>query len=308
MVQYEYSQMHYLNLLKMFFEGRSTYNLRDIQYALNYLSQVNTMEFNKMESLTRYLIDNFDNMKETIKEELNASKLKKDRIEGEVDISGEWANRSNSVKLGFWINTQKGSLSLWTKFKNINLTLSSLPKSMYDKTILRVFWFKQDIREFQRREFCPYICISGIYFIDQIKYPFEAKEIKNWKVKNLVEDRYKITTEEMKESNSGTIRIKYTIDINNNVYIKDLEKEQIEIRKFKYPKVDEVDKDTIEFRLQNATWEADNVEFNEFNKEKKQINFYTNELANFGILLDRKMFFPYKSWYLRCINDHTAVL
>jgi hypothetical protein len=290
----------------MFFEGRVTYHLPDVQYALNYLNQINIMEFTKMESLTRYLIDNFDNMKETIKEELNASKLKKDRLDGEVDISGEWANRSNSVKLGFWINTQKGSLSLWTKFKNINLTLSSLPKSMNDKTLLRVYWMKQDIREFQRREFCPYICISGIYFIDQIKYPHEMKEIKNWQVKNLIDKKYKITSEEMRESNSGTIRIKYTVDIPSNVYIKDLEKEHIEIRKFKARVLNEKE-DTVENRLQ-GNWEHDNIEFNEFNKEKKQINFYTNEIANFGILLDRKMFFPYKSWYLRCINDHTAIL
>jgi hypothetical protein len=250
-------------------------------------------------------------MRDLIKEELNASKLKKDRLGDEMDICGEWANRSNNVKLGFWMNSQKGGLSrdIWTKFKNINLTLSSLPKSMcIEPTIIRIFWLKQDIREYQRREFCPHICISGIYFIEQIVYPNEMTKLRNWNVKNLVSDEYRITAEMMKEKNVGTFRIKYTVDIGNNVYIKDLEKENLEIMKYKHkPGISEKAEEK-KYNSKDGNWIQDSIEFNDFNKEKKQISFYMNELSNFGILIDRKISFPYNSWYLRCINDHTAVL
>jgi hypothetical protein len=46
----------------------------------------------------------------------------------------------------------------------------------------------------------------------------------------------------------------------------------------------------------------------DFSKEKKIVTFYCNELANFSILLERKIFFPYKNWYLRCTDEKTAVL
>ncbi len=57
MLVYDYSQIHYSNLINLFFEGRATYNINYVEYAMKYLNEINTISLRKMETMTRYFID-----------------------------------------------------------------------------------------------------------------------------------------------------------------------------------------------------------------------------------------------------------
>jgi hypothetical protein len=245
-------------------------------------------------------------MKEIIIQELIAASKKKDKLE-DTDICGEWNNKNANVKLGFWINTQKGGLNrdIWTKFKTMNLTIGNFPRNLCtDQALVRLYWMKQDIRELQVKEFCPYISISGIYFIDQIVYPDEPSKQNNWHAKHIVVNKYRKSELDA----NVNLRVRYIVDFAANVYTKDLEKDHFEIRKFKYDWIKENEKDESEFKKFKGEWIKDGIEFHEYKVDKKQISFFMNEICAFSILFERKLFFPYKSWYLRCINNNTAIL
>jgi hypothetical protein len=57
MLIYDYSQIHYSNLINLFFEGRATYNIKSVEYAMKYLKEINTISLRKMETMSRYFID-----------------------------------------------------------------------------------------------------------------------------------------------------------------------------------------------------------------------------------------------------------
>ena len=241
----------------------------------------------KIESMTRYFLENFDYMIKNILEELS-KKNKNTGIE-DADFSTEWSNKSNTQKLGYWINNSDGKFKdTQTKFKQIPLQIILFPKHFVSSsTIIRFYWNKNDIRENQKKEYCPFISISGVFFIDQIVYPQKSQSARNWEIRDLVGSKYKVNT----ENTNQNIKIQFKIELASNVYIKDLE--NIIIGKFEE---------------ESGKWNMNNIEMPDFLKEKKIITFYSNELANFSILLERKIFFPYKSWYLRCINEKTAIL
>lgn len=71
MINFDNSQTHYFNLLRLFFEGRATYNLNQMKYAMNYLDIIRESEKFKIESMTRYFVENFDHMKKKITEGLS---------------------------------------------------------------------------------------------------------------------------------------------------------------------------------------------------------------------------------------------
>jgi hypothetical protein len=245
-------------------------------------------------------------MKDNIIQELIAATKKKDKLE-DTDICGEWNNKHGNMKLGFWINTQKGGLNrdIWTKFKTINLTIGNFPRNLCtDQALVRVFWMKQDIRELELKEFCPYISISGVYFIDQIVYPDEPSKQGSWNVKEIVGNKYRKTEFDA----NVNLRVRYIVDFGPNVYTKDLDKDNFEIRKFKYEWIKDNERDDNNFNKFKGEWVKDGIEFHEYKVDKKQISFFMNELCAFSVLLERKIFFPYKRWYLRCINIYTAIL
>jgi cancer susceptibility candidate protein 1 len=247
-------------------------------------------------------------MKDVIIYELIAATKKKDKLD-DTDIYGEWNNKQANVKLGFLINHQKGGITrdILTRFKTINLAINKFPKNFStDQVLVRVFWMKQDIRELQMKEFCPYISISGVYFIDQIVYPDEPQKLSAWHAKQIVGNKYRKSEV---DSNVNS-KIRYKVDLEANIYTKDLEKEHFEIRKFKYEwiKENEKDENENEFKKYKGDWVKDGIEFHEYKVDNKQIIFFMNELCAFSVLLERRLFFPYKSWYLRCVNDHTAIL
>ncbi len=92
---------------------------------------------------------------------------------------------------------------------------------------------------------------------------------------------------------NSNIKIQFKIELAHNVFIKDLDSVIIG-----------------RYEEESGKWSMNNIDMPDFSslKEKKTVTFYCNELTNFGILLERRIFFPYKSWYLRCINEKTAVL
>lgn len=122
-------------------------------------------------------------------------------------------------------------------------------------------------------------------------YPSRTLNTRNWEIREVVGNKYKSTSDKENTNISQNIKIRIKIELNKNVYLKDLE--QILVGKY---------------HEETSKWSFDNIDNIEFNKDQKSVFFYTNELAPYSILLERKIFFPYKSWYLRCISDHTAVL
>jgi hypothetical protein len=89
------------------------------------------------------------------------------------------------------------------------------------------------------------------------------------------------------------IKIQFKIELGQNTFLKDLDSVIIG-----------------RYEEESGKWSMHNIDMPDFSqlKEKRIVTFYCNELANFGILLERKTFFPFKSWYLRCTDEKTAVL
>lgn len=277
--------------MRLFFEGKATHNLELIRYSLDYLNILRENEIVKVESLTRYFLENFEFMKKNLQDESNKKNKNNTGIE-ELDFCGEWSNKSNSEKLGFWINTDVKYRDTQTKFKQIPIQIITFAKILVNsQTIIRFYWNKNDIREFQKKEYTPYISISGIFHIDHLVYPKTSQTARNWKIRELVGNKYKYSLLENKESNLANHRNQYKIDLSPNIYIKDLE--NVLIGKYEEDK---------------GSWSLIDNAMPDFLKDKKVIRFYSNEMANFSILLERRIFFPYKSWYLRTIDEKTAIL
>ena len=57
------SHLHYINLQKLLFEGKAIHNIKQIKYALEYLNIIRDVEMMKVESMTRYLMENFEHIK-----------------------------------------------------------------------------------------------------------------------------------------------------------------------------------------------------------------------------------------------------
>jgi len=149
------------------------------------------------------------------------------------------------------------------------------------------------IREFQKREYSPYISISGIFFIDHLIYPQKSQNARTWETREVVGNKYKYAMLDNKDTSfiNANLKIQFQIDLADCVYLKDLDNVIIG-----------------RYEDESGRWSMHNIDMPKFFKEKKYVQFYCNELANFSILLERRIFFPYKSWYLRCIDENTAVL
>ncbi len=166
--------------------------------------------------------------------------------------------------------------------------MMNFPKSQ-SNVMVRFFWTKIDIRELQMKEYCPFIAISGVYYIDQLVCPEKSQTVKNWEVREIVGNKFKEI--EFKESHM-TQKIGYKIDIPSYVYIKDIVN-QLKVGKF---------------NEETGKWNFDGFESLKLQEETKRLSFYIEELSTFAILIERKLSFPYKSWYLRCISPNTAIL
>ncbi len=116
---------------------------------------------------------------------------------------------------------------------------------------------------------------------------------RGWEIREMIGNKYKYAMLENKDTSftNSNIKIQFKVELAQNVYIKDLDSVIIG-----------------RYEEENGKWSMHNIDMPDFSKEKKIVTFYCNELANFSILLERKIFFPYKNWYLRCTDEKTAVL
>ena len=69
MAVFDYSQLHYHNLERLLLQGKAEMNMELVSYSFRYLNLLNKIEKLKIESLTRYFIENFESLKKIRNEE-----------------------------------------------------------------------------------------------------------------------------------------------------------------------------------------------------------------------------------------------
>ena len=67
---FNYSQLHYRNLERLLLQGRATLKRKLINYSFDNLMEIKRIEMMKIESITRYFIENFQKLKEKRNKEL----------------------------------------------------------------------------------------------------------------------------------------------------------------------------------------------------------------------------------------------
>ncbi len=285
---FDFSQIHYHNLRKLLIEGKACLELNKIRYALHYLNSIQDLEIMRIEAITRYFLENFHNCKANILENMRKNNLER---EEENELNPDWTNKNMEIKLAFWINSTNSKYrDTNTKFEKMNLKIISIPRSLIlEENILRVFWTKNDIREIQQKVFCPHISVGGTFFLERLKHPKDALQYKKWEVRDTLGENYL-----NKDQITGNSNFNIYIEIPKYVYLKGVELGTIRVGKY----------DTKTF-----SWVfLEGSDYSKFNQENSTFEFYSNELGIYSLLLPRSIFFPYESWYLRCINKNTAIL
>ena len=74
---FDYSQLHYHNLERLLLQGKAQQNGNLISYSFKYLNLLNKIEKLKIESLTRYFIENFENLKKKKKRRIRKRKFRR---------------------------------------------------------------------------------------------------------------------------------------------------------------------------------------------------------------------------------------
>jgi len=146
---FDNSQIHYYNLLRLLLEGKATHSLKQIKYSLDYLNIIRELEGEKIESMTKYFLENFEFMKKNIQDEINKKNKNNTGFDDVEYYSAEWTNKTNNQKFGFWINNSDGKIkdACCTKFKQIPLQVISFPKPFaLTSTVVRFYWNKNDVR------------------------------------------------------------------------------------------------------------------------------------------------------------------
>ena len=67
---FNYSQLHYRNLERLLLQGRATQQRKLLNYSFKYLNVIKEIEMMKIESITRYFIENFQKLKDKRNKEL----------------------------------------------------------------------------------------------------------------------------------------------------------------------------------------------------------------------------------------------
>lgn len=230
-----------------------------------------------------------------------------------MDRCLEYSSKKNLARYCLWINTSDGKYrDTKTKFKNPSMNLIDIPKILVQKScVIRIFWMQIDLRELQMGEYCPYVSVSGYFFSDLINHPDNSISARTWSIRNMIEERYKQSAISMIQNQ----KFKIKLDLPPNVYIKDLEGTEIQPARYMVKKKEESKEDEKNEKSKKEEpgyWSFENFENVEFEKEKKSIDFLYNDLGIFSLVIDRKYYFPYISWYLRCIvnnkNECIAIL
>ncbi len=159
-------------------------------------------------------------------------------------------------------------------------------------SIIRFYWTENDIRELMlEKDFCPYISISGTYFVDLITYPVKSVKYKTWDIREVLGNKYNFLLSDNKETYSQNVKFRFSIQLPQKIFVDDLE-------------------NILVGRYQEDTrawaFEAKNKEV--MSKENKIISFWATEVGTYSLLIERSKFFPYKNWRLRCIAKNVAIL
>ena len=87
---FNYSQLHYRNLERLLLQGRATLQRKLINYSFDNLMEIKKIKKMKIESITRYFIENFQKLKDKRNKELKEL----GKATGENDKEERAANRS----------------------------------------------------------------------------------------------------------------------------------------------------------------------------------------------------------------------
>ena len=100
---FNYSQLHYRNLERLLLQGRATLQRRLINYSFDNLMEIKRVEMMKIESITRYFIENFQKLKEKRNKELKelGKATGENDKEERDDTYWEWENKTGLIRLGF---------------------------------------------------------------------------------------------------------------------------------------------------------------------------------------------------------------
>jgi hypothetical protein len=115
--------------------------------------EIKNIEKMKIESITRYFIENFQKLKDKRNKELKElgkATGENDKEERE-DTYWEWENKTGLIRLGFWANNlvQSNYRTTSSKFTNLPITVREFYKSyVVNNVVIRFFWCAYDIREY----------------------------------------------------------------------------------------------------------------------------------------------------------------
>ena len=306
---FDYSQLHYRNLERLLLQGRATLQRELLNYSFKYLNIIKEIEMMKIESITRYFIENFERLKEERNKEFGKINAENEREEN-PETYWEYENKTGMIRLGFWANNlvQSTFRTVATKFTGIPIFVREFHKNfVVNNSIIRFFWCGYDIREYLSGEkleiesaYTPYMSIGGTFFLEELKYPAKMVEKGTWLIREMIGEQYKHG--EGKDGQfTKNVKMRYKISLPKNIFIEDLKNVDVGL----------YDQDTGQWKL-----ETQDIVFKQEEKEKDKIKyidnvveFTTTELGIFGILIKREINFPYKAWNLRCIkNDNKNLI
>ena len=185
---FNYSQLHYRNLERLLLQGRATLQRKLLSYSFKYLNVIKEIEMMKIESITRYFIENFQKLKDKRNKELKelGKATGENDKEERDDTYWEWENKTGQIRLGFWANNLVGSNYRTTssKFTNLPITVREFYKNyVVNNVIIRFFWCAYDVREYLSGEkleiesaYTPYMSIAGTFYLEEMKYPAKMIE------------------------------------------------------------------------------------------------------------------------------------
>ena len=228
---FNYSQLHYRNLERLLLQGRATLQRKLINYSFDNLMEIKRIEKMKIESITRYFIENFQKLKEKRNKELKelGKATGENDKEERDDTYWEWENKTGLIRLGFWANNlvQSNYRTTSSKFTNLPLTVREFYKNyVVNNVIIRFFWCAYDIREYysgkkvQSSGYTPYMSIAGTFFLEEMKYPAKMIEKGTWLIRDMIGEQYKHG--EGKDGQfTKNVKMRYKIILPEHIYIKD---------------------------------------------------------------------------------------
>lgn len=287
------SQLHYHNLERLLFQAKAQLQPKQLHYSLELMNDIKETAMLKLESITKYFIDNYHQIKS------NKLSALRSKSEDQPELWWEYSTNDNdNIKLAFWVNNFVQSHNVYrsvaTKFKQIPICINEFHKSFVTKySIVRLAWYKNDIREYLYNKkaieaYAPYMSISGCFIIDELVYPAEPLIKGTWEVRELREDRYK-PLDGPEDGFTKNVKMRYRLDLKPKIYLKDINDVRVGL-----------------YNQSNGQWI--NQEDVTFKKQEKAVIISTSDLGIYSVLLERKINFPYLNWSLRTIIRNEQVI